>query len=104
MSSLYDPLPARLLPVGPPARSRGKRHSQILLAVLGKSSTAKGSAELSEFAPTIEQEGGDPGAELNGQHRPAVGKTLRLRDRNHLDFLRTLPASPAVVARGIRTI
>jgi len=52
MSSLYDPLPARLLPVGPPARSRGERHSQILLGALGKSSMAKGSAELSEFAPT----------------------------------------------------
>jgi len=31
MSFLYDPLPARLLPVGLPARSRRERHSQILL-------------------------------------------------------------------------
>src|SRR5437588_2998300 len=52
MSSLYDPLPARLLPVGPPARSSAERHSQILLGALGKSTMAKGSAELSEFAPT----------------------------------------------------
>src|SRR5258707_13880612 len=52
MSSLNDRPPRRSLPVGPSARSRGERHSQILLGALGKSSMAKGSAELSEFAPT----------------------------------------------------
>src|SRR5258708_15919729 len=51
MSSVYDPLPARLVPVGPPARSRGKRHSQILLGPLVTSSIPNRPPQLSQFTP-----------------------------------------------------